>query len=69
MIHGMHCVIKPRSSELKTGTLGRSALHVTSAIGVALGSVCRSSVPGYYRHNPPPLGFHKRPAGAAFGRQ
>lgn len=53
----------------KAGTPGRSALHVTSAIGVALGSVCRSFVPGYYGHNLPPLGGHKRPAGTACDRQ
>ena len=53
----------------KAGTLGRSALHVTSAIGVASGSVCCSFVPGYYGRNLPPLGFHRRPAGTACDRQ
>lgn len=49
--------------------MGRSALHVTSAIGVAEGSVCRSFVPWYYGCNLPPLGFHRRPAGTARDRQ
>ena len=53
----------------KTGTPGSGSLLITRSVGAKQGSECHAIVPGYYGHNPLPLGFHRCPAGTTCDRQ